>query len=464
MARYTFGGQVTHLSVDEDATNGNALVVAPNVALPLSASPGGAPVTDFLLWNNATSAYDVPATSVRSDANGILQRFAGPDGVQVLYDTNGSLLLPHTTSNGVAITAYGDVAALPGYPAVFPPAAHTHAAADVTDATTTGRAVLTAADAAAARAAIGAAPASLSLDALSDVAAAGGADGDILTQQPDGTFAVEPIPPLPYAPADYRPDGFVPILILNPGDPVPAGTPAGTLIGRKAGAGVTWGYGTSVGGGGGASTATAVITLATPVAAGALLVVAVAADASGATQNLFTAVDSKSNTYTQRVSQIQGSTSQSAILTAQVTTALAAGDTITVTARDLANTANVVKNQLAVTAATITGAAATSPVDKTATNGSTTGTTSLSVGPTATTTQTDEIAVAAFAFSSSSVTFTPSAGWTQAGATQTSSTGTGQRGIALVYKTLTATGAPVASGSLSAVSPYSAALATIKKA
>lgn len=50
-----------------------------------------------------------------------------------------------------------------GKPTAFSPAAHTHTAAQISDATATGRSVLTAADAAAARAAIGAGTSSLAI-------------------------------------------------------------------------------------------------------------------------------------------------------------------------------------------------------------------------------------------------------------------------------------------------------------
>ncbi|MFE4328727.1 hypothetical protein ACFRQM_04510 [Streptomyces sp. NPDC056831] len=60
-----------------------------------------------------------------------------------------------------------------GKPATFPPAAHTHTAAQVSDASATGRTVLTAADAAAARTAIGAGTSSLAIGATAATAAAG---------------------------------------------------------------------------------------------------------------------------------------------------------------------------------------------------------------------------------------------------------------------------------------------------
>lgn len=60
-----------------------------------------------------------------------------------------------------------------GKPATFPPATHTHTAAQVSDATTVGRSVLTATDAAAARTAIGAGTSSLAIGTTASTAAAG---------------------------------------------------------------------------------------------------------------------------------------------------------------------------------------------------------------------------------------------------------------------------------------------------
>lgn len=66
--------------------------------------------------------------------------------------------------------SWGDVQ---GKPSTFPPSAHTHTAAQVSDATAVGRSVLTAADAAAARAAIGAGTSNLAIGTTAGTAAAG---------------------------------------------------------------------------------------------------------------------------------------------------------------------------------------------------------------------------------------------------------------------------------------------------
>lgn len=60
-----------------------------------------------------------------------------------------------------------------GKPTSYPPATHTHTAAQVSDASAVGRSVLTAADGAAARTAIGAGTSSLALGTTAATAAAG---------------------------------------------------------------------------------------------------------------------------------------------------------------------------------------------------------------------------------------------------------------------------------------------------
>ena len=79
-------------------------------------------------------------------------------------------------------------------------------AADITDATATGLAVMTAVNAAAARTAIGAGTSSLALGSTSTTAYAGDLGADLA----DRTIT----------------------LVLGPADPVPGGTPAGTVIVR----------------------------------------------------------------------------------------------------------------------------------------------------------------------------------------------------------------------------------------
>lgn len=93
---------------------------------------------------------------------------------------------PHTHTAGevtglsaVATTgAYADLSGTPSIPSApgdvgAAPASHTHTAADISDATSVGRSVLTASDAASARTAIGAGTSTLTLGTTSTTAAAG---------------------------------------------------------------------------------------------------------------------------------------------------------------------------------------------------------------------------------------------------------------------------------------------------
>lgn len=72
--------------------------------------------------------------------------------------------------SGGSAVAWADVT---GKPTTFAPSTHTHTAAQVSDATATGRSVLTAADAAAARTAIGAGTSSIIVGTAAANAAAG---------------------------------------------------------------------------------------------------------------------------------------------------------------------------------------------------------------------------------------------------------------------------------------------------
>lgn len=101
MARFTFGGEVTHIGVQEDATTAAFKRLAAGTAMPWRTTPGGAVVTDFLLWDGA--AYTIAATSIVSDANGYAPPFQGPDGVSVLYDPSGYALVARDAAAGLSL-------------------------------------------------------------------------------------------------------------------------------------------------------------------------------------------------------------------------------------------------------------------------------------------------------------------------------------------------------------------------
>ncbi|MDQ0270730.1 hypothetical protein [Cytobacillus purgationiresistens] len=78
--------------------------------------------------------------------------------------------LQENTGDGSTAVAWGDVT---GKPSTFPPSTHTHTASQISDASTVGRGVLSAQDAAAARTAIGAGTSSLAIGSTASTAAAG---------------------------------------------------------------------------------------------------------------------------------------------------------------------------------------------------------------------------------------------------------------------------------------------------
>lgn len=137
MARFIFGGEVTHLGVEEDATNANAFKrLTPGTAMPWRSAPGGSVVTDFLLWDG--SAFTIAASSIVADGNGYCPVFQGPDGVSVLYDANGYALVARDA--GTAASDWSTIANKPAFVAAGTTQALARdaiAAASVAEMTTT---------------------------------------------------------------------------------------------------------------------------------------------------------------------------------------------------------------------------------------------------------------------------------------------------------------------------------------
>lgn len=92
MARSTFGGEIVHVVVTEDATNADALVLAASVTIPLYDGPGGALQNNFLLWDANAQTFSIAATQITTTATGMLPPFQGPDGLEELYDADGNVL------------------------------------------------------------------------------------------------------------------------------------------------------------------------------------------------------------------------------------------------------------------------------------------------------------------------------------------------------------------------------------
>lgn len=129
MTRYTYGGEVTLLSVKEaGGVVGAGLVLDRGpAAFPLFAVDGSG-VSSFFLWDG--SGYNTAVSSVSVDSNAFLPRFQ-VDNITELRDAAGRSLLPYERggSGGTALTSYASqVATLSDYPTAFPPASHTHSA------------------------------------------------------------------------------------------------------------------------------------------------------------------------------------------------------------------------------------------------------------------------------------------------------------------------------------------------
>ncbi|MER8086612.1 hypothetical protein ABTZ57_16115 [Streptomyces sp. NPDC094048] len=97
----------------------------------------------------AAPAVTVTTAGVRRPLDDVLADLAGGEAQPIAWDS------------------------ITGKPTSYPPAAHTHSAAQVSDASAVGRSVLTAPDAAAARTAIGAGTSSLAVGTTAVTAAAG---------------------------------------------------------------------------------------------------------------------------------------------------------------------------------------------------------------------------------------------------------------------------------------------------
>lgn len=210
--------------------------------------------------------------------------------------------------------------------------------------------------------------------------------------------------------------------------------------------------GTPVDVGNNATTGTAVLSLAltltADVAAGSLILVAIANHNSAAVVP-DSVIDTAGNTYT--LISAANATAVSATLAYCTNAApLASGDTITVTYSSTRN--------IAMRAYSVSGSAS-SAFDQSATNTAGTGT-NASVGPTSTTTQADELIFAVFGYQNTR-TFTPGSGYTAGTKTETTST---IRGVVAEWKIVSATGAQTADGTWNTSTTYAGVVGTFKAA
>ena len=175
-----------------------------------------------------------------------------------------------------------------------------------------------------------------------------------------------------------------------------------------------------------AAAATLTITTTVAVAAGEAILVAIANHNTAAVVPS-SVTDSAGNTYT-LITAPNSSAVSGTLAYAINATALASGQTITITFPSTRNAAAV--------ASRVSGIATASAFDQSATNTTGSGT-AASVGPTGTTTQADELVVGLFAYSNTH-TFTAGSGYTGLDTVESTTT---VRGVTTEYKIVAATGA-----------------------
>jgi PKD repeat protein len=182
------------------------------------------------------------------------------------------------------------------------------------------------------------------------------------------------------------------------------------------------------------------------------LVVAYLFSGSG-TDKVTSIADSRGNSYVVNAVRANAGTTglMAVVASAKVTTALVAGDSITVTQ-------NVASTYHAMQVYEFDNFAATSWVDKTAT-GSASGT-AVSTAATATTTAANETLFAAVGFGDTTATLTSASDWSDAAKVEAS--GAKRKSLAVAAKDVAATGAYAYGGTLSASEQWVAALVSFK--
>lgn len=325
---------------------------------------------------------------------------------------------------------------------------------------------------------------SAGLPQFPDVADTTPVEGDILRYDGGANAYTPTDPTLSFAEvgADGRivttanPKYYVPMLVINEGDPIPTGTPASTVILSRAAAPSF--IPTAIGNHGNtASGATCAFTTTDAIAVGEYIIIAVFASGEATLPVTYTvsySTGATSGGTSSIVGSFQTGTIQANILLGKVTTLIPSGATVTVTCSDT-------RAQLAVSGAKAANLAATSPVDQTWTGGGGSGSGgssspyTLTTATSTATTQANELALAAFGnnpgTSGTQRTFAAGSGYTAVGPqiNGQNSGGTAFRGGQLFFKKLTATGTQTASVQVTSTgdgtnSAWTAACATVKAA
>ncbi len=232
----------------------------------------GAILNDFLLQshdtdgsladNSVTSSHITDgsvteaklSTSVQSKLNSVgsggVVSVNGQSGVVTLtkanltldnVDNTSDLNKPVSTATQTALDTKADTSALTSGLAGKANTSHTHTASQISDSTTTGRSVLVAADAAAARSAIGAGTSNLAIGTTSTTAKAGDytpTKTDVGLGNVDNTSdANKPISTATQTALNAKADSTAvgaKLLLIDNAAALPAGTPAGIVVVVKA--------------------------------------------------------------------------------------------------------------------------------------------------------------------------------------------------------------------------------------
>jgi len=240
-------------------------------------------------------------------------------------------------------------------------------------------------------------------------------------------------------------------LVLPTGDPVPSGTPDGTLIFDYTPVANTIGVSGTAGKIGGNTVSTLTVPSTRGAAIGTTVIGIYVADSTGTVLDTLTPTDAKSNTWSVDVQKLQGTSIQVAIFSSHITSTINVGDNLTITA-------NSTKSRCAVGYYVATGIATASRLDKTATAGSSTAT--LTSATTATLSQASELVIAVAGHADGPTWTESGTGWSTQLALD--STGTGPKHAHARFIITTATTAVTASGTLSSAIAWSAAMATYK--
>ncbi len=269
MPRFSFGGELPtgiadRLTAVGQPYDGALKGAAVGTFGPFYDARGGAVVSDYLLFNAATSAYDIPATTITTTSASNLPMFQGPNDLSVLWFQIGTEWLRYrafdANASGSSVTNYSQIQSLPGFPVVSATGATEDAALNAIGGTDVGKTIFKAVNAAAVFTKLGivsatvrnfltAANTTAALDAIGAAAysavlrLAANADGTMqtITQKPH--FAAGFTMPNSSIPAAYVADldlaireelaglGIGPTVILEEGDPLPTNPAPRTLIG-----------------------------------------------------------------------------------------------------------------------------------------------------------------------------------------------------------------------------------------